>query len=359
MRSSSLSDESGTHKRTPAFQKIMFAVKLLLGALPLVGFYCYARFLADMYMDGEWATYKQVKAYVNGTEHHNDFLIMGDSVAQLNLNASTLSSSDCSVFNIALRGSTPIENYYTLKTYLDHDNTVGTILLVFTPSHYYSADYITARTEYFHVLSMRDMFDIYRNALSYKDTKGIWNFLVSTDPPILKLIQTAAFYPPKYLPAMNNAHFVRRHDINTKSAAMLEENNGSYIVTHDRANAMESYANQKSFLPHPMMTLYMRRLLELCREHNIRVVIEQSPRPEIAKKNTLQSFESDYLSYLRSFVSDFVEPPSQTALMYYDNNYFYDGAHMNKSGTVAYTQYIKQTYIAPYIHNKTTAEVIK
>ena len=75
-------------------KKFLFAIKVILGCVPLIVFYCYARFYADGYMDDEWPMYKQVKNFINKRGQYVDFLIMGDSTPKFNLNAAALSSAE-------------------------------------------------------------------------------------------------------------------------------------------------------------------------------------------------------------------------------------------------------------------------
>ena len=343
--------------KSAAFQKLVFALKILLGSVPLVVFYCYARFYADGYMDGEWPMYKQVKNYINKTGLYNDFLILGDSTPKFNLNAEALSSEEYSVQNIALGGTTPVEDYYILKEYLERGNTVGTVIIAFAPVHLWHIDCVSTRTEYFHALHFLDVLDMYKNAVSFKDNQNVHNTFFTENPHIGKLLKAAIFYPPKYLPAMNNARFVRRYKGNVDAYHFYEQSKGSHFCG-DRINPREAYVNQPSFSAQPMQTAYFRKVLELCREYGIRVIIEQSPLPQMCEEKILDSFEQEYFAFFNSFKSDFdLTCPSK--FTYFDNNFFVDAAHMNNAGNAAWTQYIKETYIIPYINTHKPTEVLK
>ena len=197
-------------------RKFVFVLKLLLGMVPLIVFYCFARFYGDDFMQYEWPTFKYVKEYMNNHNQYNDFLILGDSVAKYNINASELSSADCLVQNLALGGTSNIELYFTLKTYLENRNGAKIIILVFAPFHYEKLDCFTYLTEYFHIYSMQNMIDLYKTAFAFKDDEDVQLHFFRDKPPITKLLKAAVFYPPKYLPAMINSRVVLRRKWNVE-----------------------------------------------------------------------------------------------------------------------------------------------
>lgn len=336
-------------------RKFVFVLKLLLGMVPLIVFYCFARFYADGYMDGEWPMYKQVKNYINKTGQYNDFLIMGDSTSKFNLNAEALSSEECSVWNIALGGATVIENYLTLKTYLEKGNTTKCIILAFAPVHYFWISDYTTRAEYFNQFSVKDIFYLYKFATHFKDDIDVKKVFFNDEYSfgMLKPIQAAIFYPPKYLASMNNSHFINRFKYNTSQFSFYERTRGSNF-TSDYINPRPSYENMPSFVPQKIQECAMKKILCLCKKNNIHVIIEQSPLPEIAYPTITKSFEYDYFSWLNSFRTEFPDMQCVGGFTYYNNNYFVDAAHMNNNGNAAWTQYIKEKYIEPYIRNKKT-----
>ena len=338
-------------------KKFLFAIKVILGCVPLIVFYCYARFYADGYMDDEWPMYKQVKNFINKRGQYVDFLIMGDSTPKFNLNAAALSSAECSVQNIALGGTTPVENYYVLKEYLERGNTVGTVIMDFSPSHLWWMGSFTSRVEFFHELHFSDVLDMYVNALSFKDNEDVLGNFFPENPAIVKLLKAALFYPPKYLPAMNNAHFVLRYKGNVDAYNFYEQSKGSHFCG-DGIHPAEVYVGMLSFSAGEMQTVYLRKTFELCRTYGVHVIIEQSPLPKMCEGKINENFEKEYFAYIKSFKSDF-ELSCPSRFTYFDNDYFVDAVHMNNSGNAAWTQYIKETYIIPYINTHKPMEVQK
>ncbi|MCH5290899.1 MAG: hypothetical protein J1D88_03945 [Treponema sp.] len=362
MRSSSLSDESGTHKRTPAFQKIMFAVKLLLGALPLVGFYCYARFFPQNYMPSSPFLISQKFSYLK--DDVSDFTVIGDSVANDGIDENALTTDTVITHNISFSGYSSIECYYSLKTYLKMHKTKNVMLMLY-PKHYETVDQFFNYAAYGHLFSFGDYLEIYNlakknnaNIVFSPVRDGIKTVNFTFNDYWNPVFHYLAYSPQKYLPAMNNAKFFKRKQSNEEELARLSHR-ADFFPTSSNPT-FTNFIGNEFFEPKKLHTVYLEKICEITQENNIRLIILICPFSEMSKERIKQKAEKDYFSYLQSIRDKYSHVYLDSEqFIYYDDKYFKDFAHFNKSGAEKYTQYIKQTYIDPYIHNKTTAEVIK
>ena len=93
-----------------------------------------------------------------------------------------------------------------------------------------------------------------------------------------------------------------------------------------------------------LLALYLDKLLMLCRESGIQVILEQPPMNEASYAALQESFVSEYTIYIEETQSDYPEFLINSEIPCYENKYFGDSSHLNEAGAAVYTQEFKDKY---------------
>ncbi len=312
-----------------------FFAKCILATVPLLALCLYTALFPFGYMDEEYPSWKYQKDASLG-EASYDTLILGDSTAKAGLIPDLLSDE---VINLSMGGSTPIEIYYTLERYLNHHEAPENVLIMFTPYHYSFLDTFWQRTMYFNYLDIGEAFEVLRNA-NLSSEKAIL-----TDTYLLDSLSYRLRLPNKYLPAMYNSGLIGRYDTNQDIYSAIAANRGQYYFgTADGCSDYNYESNYTALNLSPMVDLYLRKLLDLCAENNIRVVLEQAPM-NTASYNRLNSvYVEEYTAYMDLIANDYPDISIDTVIAHYEDAFFGDASHLNEKGATRFTQEILNDY---------------
>lgn len=316
---------------------VRFFSKCILAIVPLVVLCLYTALFPFGYMDEEYPSWKYQKDMsVSGPAY--DTLILGDSTAKAGLIPNQLGDN---VINLSMGGATPIEIYYTLARYLDSHDAPENAFIMFTPYHYSFLDNFWQRTMYFNYLNTGEAFAVLKNAHALKDET------ILTDSGLLEAVSYRLRLPNKYLPAMYNSGFIGRRDTNERIYNEIAANRGQYYFgTADGCSDHNYESNYTALNLSPMVDLYMRKLLELCTEHGIHVVLEQSPMNTASYELLDETYVKEYTAYMELLAQDYPAITVDTMIAHYEDAYFGDASHLNEKGATRFTGEIKTEYPA-------------
>ena len=286
-------------------------------------------------MDEEYPSWKYQKDLsLNGPAY--DTLILGDSTAKAGLIPNNLGDN---VINLAMGGATPIEIYYTLDRYLEHHDAPENVFIMFTPYHYSFLDNFWQRTMYFNYLNTGETFEVLKNA------RDVSEEAILEDSYLLDTVSYRLRLPNKYLPAMYNSGFIGRQGTNERIYNEIAANRGQYYFgTADGCSDHNYESNYTALNLSPMVDLYMRKLLTLCSENNIHVVLEQAPMNTASYDLLDETYVNEYTAYMELLSKDYPDMTVDTIIAHYEDAYFGDASHLNEKGAVRFTDEVKTMY---------------
>ena len=109
------------------FLKFIFNLFIFFIVIWIIFFIIVKKFPMTIF-DEEYASYKQVLDYINDSDEYNKVLVFGDSVAKAAISPTIISNS---MYNLAIAGGTPIEQYYLFDEYLKHHEKPKTVVMMY------------------------------------------------------------------------------------------------------------------------------------------------------------------------------------------------------------------------------------
>lgn len=278
--------------------------------------------------------------YEVGGQHDGYYrvLIMGDSEAKSAWLPDELSED---TYNFSLAGASPIDEYYCLKDYLEKNDAPEYLFYTQAAGHFVEADFFWSRMIYFHRMCETDFYDLLETLKDYKDVTLFGERNMKQEFLLYKY-----YFPTKYSSAF--LKFLlgeNRYDKCIKNYQIAEENCGQMQVGNaDRWDEANKYAKWESFEANEIIDDYFGKLIDLCGEHGIKFIFQMIPYSESTYENLQPQFVSDYTSYLESLQEEHPDALIDHELVSYDNSYYGDAYHLNRRGTVRFSQEMREKY---------------
>ena len=318
-------------------KKIRFILTCACILLPLLALCLYTRFNVIAFADGEAPYYIWNKEITNTAhEKRYDVIILGDSTA----NASylpTVLSDRC--LNLSLGGTTPMENYYTLKEWLAHNDPPKVCYLSFIDFHFREDEAFWTRSIYTHRYTLNEEIAMLASAVKFRETSILTMYNLDKDY-LGRFFEFELNLPNRYMTAILNAGFNQRKESNLllKDADNLRR--GVYIANQGEFSP-NSDVTYDSFPVEPLFDVYYREIIELCLKNNIQVRIVKLPLPD----NVVFSnrYEDEFYSYYAALQEAYPEV-SVDWLKQSSQYSFWDSAHMNYHGALRFSMEIKELY---------------
>lgn len=313
-------------------KKIRFALTCACILLPLLLLCLHARFDPMAFADGEAPNYIWNKEKTTtAQEKQYDVIILGDSVANAGYLPAVLSDR---CLNLALGGTTPMQNYYTLKEWLAHNPAPKVCYISFMDFHFRTGDTFWTRSIYTHRHPFNEEIEMLASAVRHDEPT------VLTDHYLTQFIEFELGLPNRYMTAIVNAHYDRRRETNQAAKDRTDVRGGVYIGG-TKEYAAETEVVYDSFPVRPLFDEYYRKLIELCLDHGIMVRLIKMPLPDNAVFT--DNFKKEFYGYYAKLHETF--PGITVAWMgVYEKGYFCDAAHMNPHGGLRFSSEIREKY---------------
>lgn len=285
------------------------------------------------FIDGEGPYYMWNRETVTSPhEEYYDVVILGDSLANAAYMPEVLSDS---TINISLGGSSPVENYLTLRDWLKNNKAPKVCYISFGEGHFLNADWFWKRGMYSHRFSFAQGLEVLKNAKKYNEEN------ILTEHYILDLLSYELWLPNKYITAFLHAGFNQRGASNSNGWASVDLHRGRYIGNTTKVYLPDSPPTLSDFSTNPMLDVYYRKIIELCRENDIQVRLIRIPLPDnwVIKDSYIDAFDS-YYDELRSTYPGITTDCVTLA----DRTYFLDAQHMNSYGALVYSTKLRNMY---------------
>lgn len=308
---------------------------LIVLGIPLYVIMAYTYLCPMNFMSVEYTMWQEEKDYVTGGEAV-DTIILGDSRAKSSIMPNELGSD--SVYNIAIGGCGPVEMYYALDNYLNNHPAPKRAFVIFAPYHFCDIDNF-GQTQNSNYLTSPQLFEVYSNAAKYHETQRLGEHFF-TDVLSFKLR-----LPNKYMDTIYNARINKRADQNWEKYNSVRADKGYTEFGSEDGNDSLNYETHHEYFDYSkLVVLYYDKLLKRAEDAGIEVIIEQAPINTASAKVITQEFLDGYTQMLTEMEAKYSNAIVIKDIPVYDNKYFGDNNHMNKSGAVVFTEKIKEKY---------------
>lgn len=304
------------------------------------------------FLDYEYSTYLQNKEYAQKHEKYARILIMGNSTAKASWIPEELTED---TYNFALAGTSPIEEYYYLREYLQHNKHPEYVMYTQDTTHFLSSNFFWSRSVYFQRLRSEDLQDIFSKLYLYKDTE-----LFDSHNLDIELLSYHYYTPSKYFTAfIKGLLSPKRYDENLKRYYSVINAKGHTLFGTAKCCDDDNYCvKYKSFQVNDMIDAYFRKIIDLCRKYQIQFVFQNPPINKNSFYKLDESFVRDYTGYLECIQKDYPDARIDTELFYYDNDCFGDSMHLNMKGAIQFSKEMKEKYHGMFLkeNDKLTME---
>lgn len=319
-----------------------FFAKCILAALPVVALCAFTILCPMCFMDREYPGWRHALKTSEGRLYDGksfDTVILGDSGAKSSLVPEYI---DGSCVNLALGGATPIEMYYVLSRYLEAHDAPKTAVVMFAPFHYWHIDNYETRTVYFRAIPAGDLFELYKNAYECRADSVVRNDFVADE------LEARLGLPSKYLPAIYAARFTGRYSENVKSFEETVDSYGYFGFGSGKECYDPSYETSYDDMvingDAKLLTLYMQKLLNLCKDNGIHVILLQSAVNTATYENINEHYLASYRNHIKQLNMAFPDIECESELRVYGGQFFSDTSHLNATGAKKFTEEINERY---------------
>lgn len=290
------------------------------------------------YFDEEYPYWKEQKDYITEGGKENEILFMGDSVIKVGILPEIVSDKS---YNIAIGGTTPVEMYYSLQTYLKHNKPPKKIFMAFSPIHYSHLEWYRTRTIYFHYLSFDEMLEA-EEIISKDDDMFFY------EKPIFLWEDMECFFrfPNKYYLTIRNSK-LKRHIENEEKYLTAREAQGRMFfppVLNWELKYKENEYVAKGFQKRKSIDCYLKKIFALSKERNIEVFIVQMPINKITYESFVDyGYSENFTNYMNEIAKE-TNANIEINIPIYDANLFDDYMHLSKKGAEIYSKNLKEKY---------------
>ena len=290
------------------------------------------------YFDGEYPFWKQQKDYTHAPNDKSQILFLGDSAFKAAVIPDLIGNS---AYNLSLGGAGPIEMYYSLKNYLQNHPKPQRIFLSFAPMHFTYLDRYRDRTLYFHFLSPHEQIESQLNIFKLDDVSlsNIWSMSMESWQYLVK-------FPTKYFQTIKDSKLKRGH-FNEEHYQQAANERGHMFFGRDPEwfNHYEIHKQLKiDFKLLQVEDFYLRKLLQLCFDNDIKVDMVQTPINQITYSEASKyDYFPPYQEYLQTLSKE-LNINIESELVFYDVSLFGDELHLNEEGAKIYSNNLKNKY---------------
>lgn len=318
----------------------------VIAGVPVVFLCLYIRFFPMNYGDDELPYYLWNKTVTeNENTRYYSTLILGDSSANAAYLPELLSEG---TINLALGGTTPLENYYVLENWLAHHEAPKSIFLSFMDYHLLYDNMFYERTVYSHLLSPAQERQIVSDAFTIGE-----DYIAKSDAR-LQLFVYDHYFPNKYMPSLLNSGFTERRAQNEESYYSIALHRGAYIGMTTDFYTVTKPNVYESFNTNPIFEEYMNRLLTLAQKNGITVYITSLPKPGNAVLTDTYREKRD--GYYKALADAYDNTVYYAANKTVSGALFHDWEHFNLYGAQYWSKSIRNRYPDAFVQEDCTPE---
>lgn len=314
-------------------EKARLAKNFILISIPLILLCILAYVFPMSYMTVEYVMWDEEFENSESPYMAAKTLIIGDSRAKSSVLPAMLHED---TYNIAIGGATPIEMYYAVENYIEHNGAPENAVVVFAPYHFCDIDNWD-QTLYFNFLSADEIAEVYFRGLKTKDP------IVACKGRIPDMLSCRLRLPSKYLAQMYESKLVGRKQENLDKFNSIRADLGYCEFGSADGDDGETYeVRHETFDYSPLVVYYYKRLIDMLDENNVNVIIAQPPINQASADALHQEFADGFTAYMRDIASRHPDMEVLPELVVYPNSLFGDSIHVNRKGAEVFTGELKK-----------------
>ena len=294
---------------------------VLVALITFIIFYSISLFSVQSYQmyyeSREYPMWLHVKSLINGkSDVKQKLVVIGDSRAKAGYEPVL---SDDNTLNLAVGGSTPIEGYYILKTFLRNNPVPDNLVLSYSPLHLAHSMFFWERTVKYDFLPDNELDEIVGELKQHNDS-GIGKE---------NLIWKYAYLTSMYISSVVEGVKKKRWIINDKVKINLISSKGhAYFGTRHGVSSLNGEVKlAHDFNSSELINYYFIKLIELAKSKSMKVSWYTMPFNEASCKKVSPELVKNFNKYIQ-LISSKTEMNVIKNIHCMDNKYFGDGSHV-------------------------------
>ena len=321
--------------------KLKFYIKCLLLILPILIIWWISYFKPMHVLDYDYALWTQQKDYIENNSDYNRILILGDSSAQFNIDLDQ-GWNDTRILAVGAMRMPGL--YYTLENYLKNHSAPQFVLLSVTYDRFYG-DYEEFLTKgvCFHYLDKNEINEILDTSKQVGSNllKNVSNYEM-----FRYFYRTPDLFTLEALRNLSGGAAANNEGIYKET--MERKGSYSYSAPEFSMTQITKSAEEKKIYMDPLMTSYLERMIEICEQNDIKLIMVQAPINKASYDKLDQQWFGQFNAMLEPYKGRLIE---ENELPVYPNEYFYSSNHLNKKGIAHYTEDLKRK-VDVYLQDK-------
>lgn len=312
--------------------KLKLFRNFILISIPLIVLCVLAFALPMCYMSVEYVMWDEEFENSASPYIDADTLIIGDSRAKSSVLPALLHED---TYNIAIGGATPIEMYYAVENYIEHNGAPKNAVVVFAPYHFCDIDNWD-QTLYFNFLSAEEILEIYMKARESDDP------IVAKKGRIPDMISYRLRLPSKYLAQMYESKFVGNKEANRAKFDSIRADLGYCEFGSADGDDGHTYeVHHETFDYSPLVVYYYEKLIAMLHDNGVNVIVAQPPINQASADALHHEFTDGFRDYMQDVAFRYPDMEVISEIPVYDNKLFGDSIHVNRHGAEVYTKELK------------------
>lgn len=335
--------------------KVLLLIVFSVTFFQLVIYYLYPHLQED-----EYHIYQYKKDFFqNGEKKQKDFeqLVLGDCVGMTSVNPKFL---DKSTVNLSLAGTTPLEVYFLLRKYLEHNPVPKKVFLILATNQFVALDQFFENAISLKMLNRDDIDEIavtfdrldfhYPGPFVFQGFKNQYlNKVGEYLPTKAKLL--IDFYAGKYSLDPNNINRLKHCLFDlcfTKNRfdfyAFTKKHEGFYQYQNkeDPDQLYQQYGDWGKFEVSAVMNHYFEKTIQLALQNNIKLVYHHPP----VTKNNFNKTSDHHTNQVTRYMKGIQEKYPEALFFYrpplYTSDYFSSNIYPNHKGAEQFSRYLNE-----------------
>ncbi|MEJ7560639.1 MAG: hypothetical protein WKF66_20175 [Pedobacter sp.] len=285
-----------------------------------------------------YAMWKYKKKLINSSYSGTTNVIIGDSRAMIGFNPIIIGHN---TLNLAISGTTPFEGYSVLKQFY-LNNHIDTLIISFGIYHYLESERLERWTLPYALPSKDDI--NYLEAVERQFGRTIDN---QKPKYSLYLKRKAIYFQNPIILRETFVENLKQNDYDPSALKMMAEtkgfNNPMKLDSCDQLNAEAGIEGiKKRFDPNPVIMSYVDSIYNLSVKNGASILFLIPPINHASLKHLEKKiFWKQYQRFKRDLQRKYPRMIFDTKYESLPNTYFYDASHLNKTGAMFMSNYLK------------------
>ena len=305
--------------------------------MPLWGFCIYASIAKLTFMSPDSICVLWNKDFINTSQSdYYDVVFLGDSTINTAIMPELLSDS---TINLSMIGTTAVDNYYTLETYLDNNKAPKDVFIGFMDYHIESPDFLWSVSGQANRFSWKQYMEIYKvvKMFNINSAEGL-----SLDHYWQDVFAYKVGFPNKYVSSVLASLGNGRYKTNKESYDNISHHLGRFCIMTNDEYVSEGGLAYTDYKVDDVQDYYFKRIIELCEKNDIRLHFIKMPLP-----NDMY-YTDDYIDQVNGYYDSLLAGHENVEFVWYSADYpttlFRDIYHMNQHGSLVFSDALKDKY---------------